>query len=114
MSQKLEFLKRIHNLLSVLGRPRAAIDFPSIEILLIISDAERCGKPLKVSDVRFDSRFGSPATALKRLQKLMEIDWIISTDDPIDSRIQRLSLSDSARIELNRVAEKIARSLEAK
>ena len=114
MVPKLEVLKRIHNLLSALGRPRAVIDLTSIEILLIISDAERSGKPLKVSDVRFDSRFGSQATALKRLRKLIEIDWIIATNDPEDSRIQRLSLSDSARIELDRVAEKIARSLAVK
>ena len=113
MVPKLEVLRRIHNLLSALGRPRAIIDFTSIEILLMISDAEKSGKPLKVSDVRFDSRFGSQATALKRLRKLIEIDWIIAADDPEDSRTQRLSLSVTARNELNRVAEKIAQSFNA-
>jgi len=111
MDGKIELLKRIHNLLSALGKPKAVLDFSSIDLLLIISDAEKSGKPLKVSDIRFDSRFGSPATALKRLQKLMEVDWIIATDDPNDCRVQRLSLSASAKKELHSVAEKISRAV---
>ena len=111
MDGKIELLKRINNLLSALGKPRAELDFSSIDLLLKISEAEKSGKPLKVSDIRFDSRFGSPVTALKRLQKLMEVDWIIATKDPGDCRVQRLALSKDAKEELRSVAEKILRAV---
>jgi len=111
MDGKIELLKRINNLLSALGKPRAVLDFSSIDLLLKISEAEKSGKPLKVSDIRFDSRFGSPVTALKRLQKLMEVDWIIATEDPEDCRVQRLALSANAKKELRSVAEKISRAM---
>ena len=111
MKSSTELLLRIHRLLNSLGGPaplrRSTLDSVSREILLHVSKAEQDGERLKISDVRFDPSYGSPVTALKRLNVLIDAGWITLTADLTDSRAQRLELSTKAKEQIEFIAKEV-------
>lgn len=109
MTPYADFLFRIQNLLNNLGGASPALDHLSRSILLHVARNEAQGEPLQLSDIRFDGQFGSQATALKRLQKLISQGWLSTSPDPQDGRAQLLGLTPKAARHMALTAERIAK-----
>lgn len=95
MTPYADLLSRIQNLLNNLGGS-PPLDALSRSILLHVASKESRGEPLQLSDIRFDAQFGSQATALKRLQKLIEQGWLSTSPHPRDGRAQLLGITPKA------------------
>lgn len=107
MKTPTDFLIRLLRLLDGFGRSDAPIDPIARDILLHISARVGAGDRIHLSDIRFNAQFGSPATALGRLQRLIDTGWVVSSPDPDDGRAQVLKLSEKADLEIRRLSASI-------
>lgn len=107
MNTPTKFLIRVQNLLDGFGRADQPFDPIARDILLFIAAEHDEGKRMRVSDIRFNAQFGSPATALGRLQKLIEEGWVTTSPDPEDGRAQVLRLSKKSEREIVRLTAHI-------
>ena len=105
-----DLLVRIQNLLNNLGGS-PALDPLSRSILLHVASKEARGEPLQLSDIRFDAQFGSQATALKRLQKLINQGWLSTMRDPLDGRAQLVCITPKAARQIESVSEQIIQAV---
>jgi len=107
MKTPTEFLIRVKQLLDGFGHAEVPLDPIARDILLHISAKTDVGERLKLSDIRFNTQFGSPATALGRLQGLIDDGWVVTTPDPEDGRIQIVDLTNKSVKRLNAVSQNI-------
>lgn len=107
MTTPTTFLIRVQQLLDGFGRAGEGLDPIARDILLHVSAKTDAGERLRVSDIRFNSQFGSPATALGRLQRLIDDGWIATSPDPQDGRAQVLHLSVKSEREIARLSKNI-------
>ena len=114
MKTPTDFLIRVQRLLDGFGQTTEPLDPISRDILLHVSAKADAGERLRVSDIRFNSRFGSPATALGRLQRLIDNGWIATSPDPDDGRAQLLSLSGKSEREIKRLSKNIKSLIDQK
>ena len=94
------------------GHADEPLDPISRDILLHISVKSDAGERLRLSDIRFNSQFGSPATALGRLQRLIDSGWVATSPDPEDGRAQVLRLSKKSEREILRLSANIKNLIE--
>ena len=104
-----DLLLRIQNLLNNIGGTGPALDPLSRSILLHVASKEASGEPLQMSDIRFDAQFGSPATALKRLQKLISQGWLSTSPNPQDGRAQLLGITPKAARHMALTSDRIVK-----
>lgn len=107
MPASADLLLRLHKLLDRLGGADTPLDPLSRGILLHVASRQESGEPLQLSDIRFNEDFGSPATALKRLQRLIGQGWLSATPHPTDGRAQLLRVTPKARRHISAAAVKI-------
>lgn len=107
MKVSTDLLLRIENLLNNLGGSAAPLDSLSRNILLHVANKQAGGERLQMSDIRFNEQFGSQATALKRLQKLIDQGWLSTSPDPNDGRAQLVSITPKAARQITSVSEQI-------
>lgn len=107
MKTPTEFLIRVQQMLDGFGRTEEPLDPIARNILLHISAKSDAGERLRLSDIRFNSQFGSPATALGRLQGLIDEGWVTTSPDPDDGRAQVLRLSKKSEREIMRLTNNI-------
>lgn len=105
-----DLLVRIQNLLNNLGGS-PALDPLSRSILLHVASKEARGEPLQLSDIRFDAQFGSQATALKRLQKLISQGWLSTSPNPQDGRAQLLGITPKAARHISLTSQQILKTV---
>lgn len=103
-----DLLVRIQNLLNNIGGS-PVLDPLSRSILLHVASKESSGEPLQLSDIRFDAQFGSQATALKRLQKLIDQGWLSTSPNPRDGRAQLLGITPKAARHISLTSERIVK-----
>lgn len=104
-----DLLLRIQNLLNNIGGTDPALDPLSRSILLHVASKEAEGEQLQMSDIRFDSQFGSQATALKRLQKLINQGWLSTSPNPQDGRAQLLGITPKAARHMALTSDRIVK-----
>lgn len=107
MKTPTDFLIRVQRLLDGFGRTTDPLDPIARDILLHISARVGAGDRIHLSDIRFNPQFGSPVTALGRLQHLIATGWVVSSPDPDDRRAQVLQLSQQAETEIRRLSRNI-------
>lgn len=107
MKTPTDFITRVQRLLDGFGHAAEPLDPISRDILLHISTKCDMGERLRLSDIRFNPQFGSPATALGRLQGLIDSGWVTTSPDPYDGRAQLLSLSPQARRKLTHLSDQL-------
>lgn len=107
MKTATDFLIRVQRLLDGFGRTDEPLDPIARDILLHISARVDAGDRIHLSDIRFNAQFGSPATALGRLQRLIATGWVVSSPDPQDGRAQVLRLSEQAETEIRKLSRNI-------
>ena len=107
MKTPTDFITRVQRLLDGFGNPETPLDPISRDILLYISGKADIGERLRLSDIRFNSQFGSPATALGRLQGLINDGWVTTSPDPDDGRAQLIQLSVKCQKEIKRLSRNI-------
>lgn len=113
MKTPTEFLIRVQRILEGFGHANEPLDPIARDILLHISAKSDAGERLRLSDIRFNSQFGSPATALGRLQRLIDDGWVNTSPDPDDGRAQLLHLSPEAEKEIRLLSRDIQRLLKS-
>ncbi len=117
MKSSTELLFRINALLNCLGgitfHRKSGLDCEARDMLLAVARAEQEGVPLKISDVRYNESYGSPVTSLKRLQKLIDNGLIKADVDQADQRIQRLTIPQKGRRQIERIASQVRSSVQA-
>lgn len=106
-----DLLVRIETLLNNLGGGNAPLDHVSRNILLHVANKQASGEQLQMSDIRFNEQFGSQATALKRLQKLINQGWLSTTRDPLDGRAQLVCITPKAARQIESVSEQIIQAV---
>lgn len=107
MKTPTDFITRVQRLLDGFGHADEPLDPISRDILLYISAKADAGEQLRQSDIRFNSQFGSPATALGRLNGLIEGGWVTTSPDPEDGRVQLVSLTTRSVRRLNAVSQSL-------
>lgn len=107
MKAPTEFITRVQRLLDGFGHADKPLDPISRGILLHVATKTNAGERLRLSDIRFNSDFGSPVTALGRLQRLIQDGWITASPDPADGRAQLLSLTPEATRRLAALSSKL-------
>lgn len=112
MKTPTEFLIRVQQMLDGFGRAEEPLDPIARNILLHISARTGAGERLKLSDIRFNPQFGSPATALGRLQGLIDGGWVTTTPDPEDGRAQLVELTTKSTKRLNALSQKLMRLIQ--
>ena len=88
------------------------LDPISRDILLHISAKSDLGERLRLSDIRFNPHFGSPATALGRLHGLIESGWVTTSPDPDDGRAQIISLTTNSVRRLNVISQQLKKIIQ--
>lgn len=107
MKTPTDFITRVQRLLDGFGHANAPLDPISRDILLYISAKADAGEQLRQSDIRFNSQFGSPQTALGRLQGLINDGWVTTSPDPEDGRAQLLTLTSAAMRKITVLSNKL-------
>lgn len=74
-----------------------ALDLTSKEILARIAAAQARSEPTRVTDLVKSRELGTPPTLITKVSHLEEDGWILSTIDPADKRVRRLTLTPKAR-----------------
>lgn len=100
-------LLRIQNLLNNIGGNTSPLDSLSRDILLYVANRQASGERLQMSDIRFNDAFGSQATDLKRLQKLIREGWLSASRDPSDGRAQILGITPKAARHIALISDQI-------
>ena len=114
MKTPTDFLIRVQRILDGFGNSSDPLDPISRDILLHVSAKSDAGERMRVSDIRFNSQFGSPATALGRLQRLIDDGWLAASPDPDDGRAQLLRLSPKSEKEIRRLSKNIKSLIDQK
>lgn len=114
MKTPTEFLIRVQRMLDGFGHADDPLDPIARDILLHISAQTDTGAHLKLSDIRFNPQFGSPATALGRLQGLIDEGWIVTLPSPEDGRVQLLKLTSKSERAINRLSRSLQNLIEQK
>lgn len=112
MKTPTEFLIRVQRMLDGFGHAEEPLDPIARDILLHISAKADAGERLKQSDIRFNTQFGSPTTALGRLQGLLDDGWIVALPSPEDGRVQVLKLTPKSERAINRLSQSLKSLIE--
>lgn len=107
MKSSTDLLLRVQKLLGSLGAGAEQLDEVSRDMLLHVSEAQGNGKTVRVSNICRIERFGSFPTAHRRLKKLLQMGLVQSDHDPVDARVQVLSLTPKTRKQIDKIAEQI-------